>query len=401
VTSPSTPTPAPDASARRVFRANPAYDVVPFDRLTTRDQATIAEFARDPDFFGILRPRSDSTGTIKAVSRNVALLIYSLQTPGTIPRQAVAGGDGSIVDAVWRLTLDGVLEVERDGVFVSGADALADSATNASHGAVARLSHDALRLIARIEGEDPLALADRLYHFNRRPLTPKWVARISTAGDVLRFAGASTNSHTSSALARHWKTKATDVGEYWLSWWPRVTSRNPRRSADDQVTYKLYVSPKTEMLPDVFPAVVDVLVDAGAPPFKIGASASAILRPDKLVAYFTRRTAAEEVASAIASKVGETTAQPVPFTHELAGDGLVSLGIDPPSSRAMLSQVGSSWRQWVCRRLASYVATAQRAGRSRDADRFALERVTLDGIDPSTWEPSEDAVRGFAADTSA
>jgi hypothetical protein len=163
------------------------------------------------------------------------------------------------------------------------------------------------------------------------------------------------------------------------------------------VTYKLYVSPKTETLPEVFPTIVDVLVDAGAPPFKIGASAAAILRPDKLVAYFTRRAAAEEVASALATKLGGSPAQPVPFTHELGADGLISLGIDPPSGRAMLTQVGASWRQWVCRRLASYVSAAQRAGRSRDADRFALERVALDGIDPSTWEPSEDAVRGFAA----
>jgi len=393
---PSTPMPLLHASDRRIFRANPAYTVVPFDRLSARDRATIADFTRDPEFFGILRPHADAAGTIKAVSRSVALLVYALQSPGTIPRQAVAGGDESIVDAVWRLTLDGVLEVERDGVFVSGADALAEGTAAESRGAVGRLSREALRLVACIEGEDALVLSDRLYHYNRRPLTPRWVDRIRTPGDALRFAGASANSHTAAALSRHWKTKAAGTGRYWLAWWPRVKSRNPRRSDDAMVTYKVYVSPTTETLPDVFPAVINVLVDAGAPMFKLGGTASAVLRPDKLVLYFARRDAAEDVAATLLTKLHGTPAHPVPFSHDMGGDGLISLGIDPPSERAMIAQVGASWRLWLCRRLASYVSTAQRAGRAHDAERFALERVALDGVDPSTWEPSEDAVRGFA-----
>jgi hypothetical protein len=384
-----------------VFRANRAYEVVPFDRLAARDQAAMAEFAQDAELFGVLRPRDGETGTIKAISRSVALLVYSLQSPGPIPRHAVAGGDISIEDAVWRLTLDGVLEVERDGTFVSGASAMPASETSAPQSAVARVSNDALRLAATIPDEDTLLLANRLYFYNRRPLTPRWSRRIRAPGDVLRFAGASAGSPTAAALERHWKRKGLDVDQPWIHWWARVPARNPRFAEVADVTHKLYVSPQTETLPDVFPTLVEILADAGAPPFKIGASATEILRPDKLVVYFTRRTAANEVAAEIANRLPDVPAHPVPFTHAAAANGLVSIGMDPPAGRAMLNQVGASWRLWICRRLASYVANARQSGRAQDADRFALDRIKLDGIDPTTWEPSESALRGFAAEASA
>jgi hypothetical protein len=382
----------------RVFRASRAYELVPFDRLSVREQANIGELARDPEFFGVLRPRAPGDGTVKAVSRNVALLVYALQTAGPIPRVAVAGGDDSIVDAVRRLTLDGVLELERDGTFVSGPGVFDVSHERNAETAVARISRDALRLVATIANEDSMSLGDRLYRFNRRPLTPRWSANVRTPGDVLRFAGAGASTKTALTLERQWKRRTADLDGAWISWWPRDASRNRRRIADTDVTHKLYVSPRTEALPEVFPAVVDALADAGAPPFKIGASAAGILRPDKLVIYLERRDAAQDVAFEISKRLGDTPAHPVPFTREVAGDGLVSAGMDPPSARALINHVGASWRLWICRRLGSYVASAQRSGAAEGAARFALERIALDGIDPSTWEPSETAVRGFASE---
>jgi hypothetical protein len=383
-----------------VFRANRAYELVPFDRLGARERAIVADLARDPEFFGVLRPRSGADGTIKAVSRNVALLVYALQTAGPIPRVAVAGGDDSIVDAVWKLTLDGVLEVERDGKFLSGPSALEHSQESRPETAVARVSLDALRLVAAVRDEESMALGDRLYRYNRRPLTPTWSATVRTPGDVLRFAGAGAATKTAALLERHWKRRAADVDGTWISWWPRVASRNHRRVADSDVTHKLYVSPRTEALPDAFPHVVEALAEAGAPPFKIGASATGILRPDKLVIYFARRDAAHDVANEIATRLADVPAHAVPFTREVARDGLISAGMDPPSGRALVAHVGSSWRLWICRRLASYVATAQRSG-SADAARFALDRIALDGVESSTWEPSEQALRGFAAEAPA
>jgi len=347
----------------------------------------------------VLRPRGEAGGTFKAISRDVALLLYALQTPGLIPRQAVAGGDASVLDAAWRLTLDGVLEVERGGAFVSGAGALNDADDGTPVGVVASLSRQALRLVARVDEDDPVQRGRRLYQFNRRPLTPRWAERLRTPGEVLRFAGASAGSTTAASLERHWTTSGVERGAPWLSWWPREAGRNRRRVAASAVTHKVYVSPRAEDVPAAFPTLVEVLADIGAPPFKIGASAPGILRPDKIVTYFAGRDDAEGVAKMLATALRQTPAQPVPFTHQVGAAGLVSLGIDPPAGGAGLARSGLSWRQWICRRLGSYLCVAARTGHASDADRFALARIALDGVDPSTWEPSEEALRGFIAGT--
>ena len=273
MTPPTAMATTPADASRWIFRANASWEVVPYDRLRPNDQASLAAFARDPEFFGVLRPRQVADGTIKAISRSVALLIYALETPGIIPRVAVASGDASILDAAWRLTLDGVLEVARGDEFVSGAHALTTSSTRIPDGVIARLSMDALQFVARIGQADAATMSERLYHYNRRPFTPRWGARIRSASDVLAFAGAGPGTPASAALEQHWRHKTMERRDPWLSWWPRTAARRTRRAGHADVTYKLYVNPQTEALPTAFPAFVDVLREAGAPPFKIGASA--------------------------------------------------------------------------------------------------------------------------------
>ncbi len=383
--------------ARRTFRASASYEVVPFDRLTDAEQSAIAEYPRDPDFFGVLRPRKASDGTVKAISRNVALLVYALQSPGHIPRQAIADDDESIIAATWRLTLDGVLEVERDGAFVSGSAAMDPGRSVIPVGASSRLSHEALRFAGRLICDDVKETERRLYLYNRRPITARWAARLSSRENLLQFVGTNDAAPTASLLARRWSAQAGAPGDPWLSWRPRRETSGGAPNHRD-VTYKLYLCPRLEELPVAFPLIVETLAQSmgGPPPFKIGATAAGMLRPDKIVAYFARRDAANAMADALTSALGPMTSQPVPFAHDLNEGGLVSLGIDPPSGGAR-SAHDRSWRRWICRRLAAYLHVARQSDPDIEADRFALERIALEGIDTATWEPSPEAVRGFAA----
>jgi hypothetical protein len=80
----------------------------------------------------------------------------------------------------------------------------------------------------------------------------------------------------------------------------------------------------------------------------------------------------------------------VPFSAELAGDGLLSWGGDPPEDAGPVGGGAESWRLSVCRRLAEYLVAAQRASlhHLRPAD-FALARLAVDGVDVRSFAPAD------------
>jgi hypothetical protein len=79
-------------------------------------------------------------------------------------------------------------------------------------------------------------------------------------------------------------------------------------------------------------------------------------------------------------------AQAVPFTAGIDDDGLLSWGVDPPRSELLSSWQGTSWRRWITDTLAVALVAA-RAGGARELLRFALQRITLDGVDVNSWTP--------------
>src|SRR5215207_7592756 len=99
---------------QRGFRANPSFELVLFDRLEPGERETLAELRKDPDFYGILRPRSGQTAAlgVKSVDRETALLFLTLREPGPLPSyMKTMLGDGAL-RTVARLVADGILEVE-------------------------------------------------------------------------------------------------------------------------------------------------------------------------------------------------------------------------------------------------------------------------------------------------
>lgn len=375
--------------AEASFRANPDYELVLFDRLDPEQRELLRDLERDPELYGILVPRAGSGLGTKAVSRETALLYLTLQVPGRLPSylRGVYGDDFD--QAVAHLVLDGVLEVEGVDGFVHGAEAYdrvyAEAPAPTADGAVGRLSLEALRFAQALELTEPLRLSARLYFFNRRPLTPELARRFATRGAVADFLGVSEGRLESGFAAAWERVPLPPENDGWLLW----RSRRAAAGDPDAADHKLYVSPTLESVSEAFRVVLDVAAELDVPALKVGNDVYGLLRPDKIVLYVLGREHVDEVASELARRLDGVEAQGVPFTAELAGNGLLSWGIDPPRTEQVFSwQERESWRLWVTNRLATALVAARGArGSTLEPWQYALERLRLEGVDTATWTP--------------
>jgi hypothetical protein len=393
---------------RAVFRSNSRYDLVLFDRLPAAQQEMLADLKNRPDLYGILRPAEDSGMSVKSVNRETALLYLTLRDPGPLPayaRALAAADDGA---GIARLVLDQILEIGHEDRFVSGREAYdvlyGDAVIPATDNRLQQLSIEALRYGEALALTDVGELSMRLYNFHRLPLTSRWREKYSGPERVAEQLGAGPGGRYSDFLASHWQPVTDRDGESsneeravgWLSWARR---RPPEEPAAAGMTYKLYVSPMPAFVENVFAITVKTLTTTGAVQFKIGADADGLLRPDKIVAYFTSQEALKQAADALAPRLHGCPAQGVPFSAALDDDGLLSWGVDPPASQQLLNwQPRESWRLWLTNRLANALLTAKRTPATGSAVRrrpwqYALERVRLEGVDTSTWTPAEDLWR--------
>jgi hypothetical protein len=372
-----------DATTR--LRASPAYAVVSRDALPPALGAIARELEASPELYGVALPHDPTTHAPKALDCDTALLLLSLREPGLLPWFARARLGHRAQTAVETLILDGVLEVERAGAFLSGAQALGGAAVEAPEGPLARVSHAALAYGAALAIDDPAVLARRLYGYHRIPLSPAWRAALPDHAAVERHLGLHAPS-TRRALEGGWtagRPPAPGVERHWHWWRPR---RRTARRAD--AGYKLYVSCAPERLGDALGTVVEVLARSGGAPFKVGANAEGVLRPDKLVIYLDRLAAVFELGTALREALWGVPAHGVPFTGPVTGDGLLSWGIDPSrGADAAALHGGRSWRARVTTLLARSIVAARRQGAGHAATGLAIERIRRAGVDPETWAP--------------
>ncbi len=373
----------------RVFRANPRFELVLYDRLPAAERQALAELAKTPGFYGVLRPASAKSGlTPKSVDRDTALLFLTLREPGPLPAYARSALGENAMRTLARLVADGVVEIERDGTFVSGAAAIGlfqeGAADPEGSGRLAGLSRAALRYGQALAVDDPELLAWRLYAYNHRPLTPRWKRLLPSREEVERHLGIGPGDELRRLLDRAW---VPADGTHWLSWRARGRDATTAGSSAGP-TWKLYVSPLPEVVGEGFGAVVEALAAGRATQFKVGADAAGLLRPDKIVAYFPTFERLAAAAEVVTRRLDGAPAQGVPFTSEIGAGGLVSWGVDPAGETA---RQGESWRLWLTRRLARALLAA-RAAASEGSEgiepwRFALERLRLEGVDTGTWTP--------------
>lgn len=372
------------------FRSNPMYDIVLLDQLDPDMRAPFAPLEEDPDLYGLLRPRSESLN-IRSISREPALLFLTLRTPGPLPSYFLRlFGDRAEAIATG-LVLDGILEIECDGRFVSGAAATAEvfnasPTENAPEGAIARLSLEALRYAEALNLDDPTKLSARLYFFNRAAVSPLWRRQIPSPQSVDSYLGIGSGRRLRSTLDRSFIESEARPG---LQGWRLWTGRHLEKSTS--LGFKLYLSPRTDHLPESFDVAIDLFAERQVPRFKFGSDLYGLLRPDKLVAYVESMDELMELGHKVLARLAGTPAQGVPFTSEIGGDGLLSWGMDPPREEQLAEwQMRPSWRLW----LTNYLASALIAARVQIPDakelwRFAIERVKLEGVDTVTWTPRQ------------
>jgi hypothetical protein len=369
------------------LRANPAYEVVSLDALPPSLADAAPDLRCTPDVYGVALPRSPGALAPKVVDCDTALLLLSLREPGPLPHFARVklGHRADVV--VESLVLEGVLELERGGGFVSGPSAVADAAADAGAGRLARLSHAALAYGAALPVDDAGVLARRLYLYNTAPLTPARQAALGDPAAVARRLGLGAGALHRTLAAAWWADAppADGATRHWYVWHPRDAADR----APSAVGYKLYVSPSVEAVGDAFPLVVAALARRRPLPFKVGAHAHGLLRPDKLVIYLDRLEAVFELGDLLRHELRGVAAHGVPFTGPVGDAGLLSWGIDPPRvSWGRGEDARRSWRSRVTTRLAASLGAARAQGATpAAAARFAVERIRHAGVDPATWAP--------------
>jgi hypothetical protein len=384
-------TPAPSLRDIRAatFRANPAYELVLFDRLPAAEQAALANLQQDPELYGLLRPRGPGL-SLKSACRETALLFFTLQTPGALPAYATTRLGAAGNEAIVRLVLDRILEMESAGAFLSGAEAhrliYAEPLSAEAGGFLARLALEAVRYGQGLDLEDSTQLSARLYFYNRLPASPAWKRRLPSADALAEYREIHPAGRNRPVLQTHWRSlpPAPD-NPGWHTW----ASAYPEGARAGSRSYKLYVSPRGEHLREAFAATLEVLTEVRAPSFKIGRDLYGALRPDKLVAYFGSLEAVQEAGDRLQQRLEGMPAQGVPFTAALDEQGLLSWGTDPPRGEHLLAWQGPSWRRWVTDRLAVALLSAKAAAPTTvEPWQFALDRLRLEGIDTTTWTPA-------------
>jgi hypothetical protein len=253
-------------------------------------------------------------------------------------------------------------------------------------GAIGRISAEALEHAIDLATDDAGALTTALYTYYRIPLSRFWLARWPGRDEVMAEIGAS--GALQGFMDRYWSLISPESSPGWISWQSRTATPRHRHEPLG-ITWKLYVSPRPEHIREAFAGLVRVLAEIPGAQMKIGRDAAGLLRPDKLVSYFTTREDLDRAAATLAAELHGCPAHGIPFTAGVDDDGLLSWGVDPPDSARALSWMGrESWRLWIATRLGAALSLAKGSGVSGDAAlAFAVERVRRHGVDVDTWTP--------------
>ena len=377
---------------RASFRANTCYTLVLLDRLPSAERHLVGEVAGEAEPYGVLRPQPGSGLEYRTVSADTALLFLTLAEPGPVPTYVVAQLGGETEQVISRLVLDAVLEIEHLGGYLSGAkagDVVMPGSSAAGSGRIGDLSRAALRYGQDLVGLPEQVLARRLYGYGHRPVPAGLRRRLSDEAALAAYLGLDPCGSDYEQLAAGWHEIVPlggGQGSNWRRWCPRLA---PLQETDGP-SYKLYVSPPMAELKAVIATVASSLTAArGVRAFKVGFSVAAICRPDKMVVYFDRLDDLQAGASMLIERLDGCPAQGVPFTAEIARDGLLSWGADPPTRAAANGTGGMSWRMWVTHRLAEYLTTTGNSDCGElEPWEFALRRLRLSGIDTDTWVPA-------------
>lgn len=211
------------------------------------------------------------------------------------------------------------------------------------------LSLAALKHAQRFAARDAEVLAMKLYLYHRVPLVMGWKRLWPDPRAVLSFVETACAAKGRDALGTHvgWSRRVSS-DQAWLAWHRRPPTGPRLRSS----RHKLYVSPEPTALGKLFPALFASIGDSEAVNLKIGAHASNLLRPDKIVVYFDEKDDLLDFAERLLARTAGVPAQGVPFSFPVDCGGLVSWGVDPLAESDETADRQISWRWSLCQQVA-------------------------------------------------
>ena len=359
------------------FRSSPAYELVEWNNLSQPEQQSLAGLCEDEEAFGIFRPLEASPLlSYKVAYKEVALLFYVMQHQSTLPAYTLTQDSEALNQQIARLVMEGILQIRKKDGFVSGAAAYDILYTStASSIKTTNLSLSALRYVAHLSALDIRAIASRLYCYNTMPILA--TSRI----DVATFL----KLNDDSCLRRNFNRMSSNG--HWISWSRKGIKSPPGKNSR---TYKMYISPILDFLPETFQKSMEILSASKAFSFKIGNDYHGLVRPDKMVVYFSQQEHLLAAAAGLRPALSGIKPQGVPFTAQLDDTGLLSWGVDPPGRDVLENFEGGSWRARITELLAAAIAQAAATGlQPQEIVDYALNRIGLEGIDTLTWIPEK------------
>lgn len=374
------------------FRAGRLFKLVETSRIRQSAPVAPADVLSDQDVFGLFVPDVPGNDlSPKIAYKDVALLYYFLQTEGTLPYFIRNGYDDQINLTLARLVLDGIFEICIDGRFVSGAAAQAvlykeNKSIQSSTARLPAISEKAIRYVLKLNEPDARSIARKLYCYNTMPAGKRNYTQISDSSSVEKYLGI-----TADMQKRHlqgWKKQSPTREFNWISWYRRHVTHVSDYS--NQPTYKIYISPSVDALPNVFNQFISVLPSTRATSFKVGACLQGLLRPDKLMIYFKNYQDLTHAAQILVANLTCDQVQGVPFTCPIDSEGLLSWGIDPPRAEILKDMEGGSWRAGITDKIAIAAGQARAENiRNQDAFDFIMKKLSLLGVDPPDWTPNQ------------
>jgi len=380
-----------------VFRLNPIFKITLVEELTDKQKNAFRRVLTGRKVHSLLHAPREANFTVKALNKPLSEFLEYLREPKKIadlPADYKFELDKDTKQLIVQLVLDGVIEIKFDDSFISGVEAYNKVISPSEPvgipekadelGFIQKISRIALDFVLKSPYKHPRDLAWILYNFNRVPMHRKRRIQLPDEEAVLKFLdlnedGSWDGMPDAIKCVEPQGDKNSDLAPFFQIW--RSWKVNGAKLKRDKVNYKVYISPLPDEMPEVFKIVREKIVDAGANSMKTGRVTSAILRPDKLIVYFSNISDALDFANDMIGETSQFKGQGVPFSFQLfRGNQLISIGVDPPPKFGLQN----SWRRYVTDKLALAIQGADRAN-VKDRIKYIRTHMRVFGVDIDEW----------------
>ena len=356
-----------------IFRRNPIYEIE--HRYMQKDYP-IPQTSAVTEFY--LRHRGDKKDrpTI-SLTLTEAQIIYTLEGQQELTSSCVRLLGNDLHYTIIGMVYDNIIQVQNKGIFEGGPtcsfvkEVLHSFPTfSAPNHLISKLSWDSIHYANYFSHLSQNEIVQKLYSYNAFPRTRFY-------DHFNDWFGTEDNIRLCNQIRKSYTSNSSNPPVYWFSWYHNV------HGISNDLSYKLYISPKPNDVRHVFSIVANICCTMLVPAFKIGANLHGIIRPDKLVLYFSNYDALERVALRLREVLQGIEVQGVPYTNPFDTNGLLSWAIEPVQT-SFEPATTLSWRMHVASCIGRYLKLAYVQNLDFNILNI-LARIRLQGIDSNDW----------------